>query len=57
VQKLLQVAVSDLDSGVRKAVLASFCKPSHSVDGFLSQAERYGLGAFPNQAARRLRTQ
>ena len=39
VSRLLAVAVSDLDAGVRKAVLASFCKPSASTDGHLGQAE------------------
>ena len=39
VSRLLAVAVSDLDAGVRKAVLASFCKPSAATDGHLAQAE------------------
>ena len=39
VSRLLAVAVSDLDAGVRKAVLASFCKPSVVTDGHLGQAE------------------
>lgn len=43
VQNLLQVAVSDLDCGVRTAVLASFCKPSPVVDGYLGQAESLRL--------------
>ena len=37
--RLLAVAVSDLDAGVRKAVLASFCRPCPSTDSHLGQAD------------------
>ena len=39
VSRLLASAVSDLDAGVRRAVLASFCLPSGVADGHLGQAE------------------
>ena len=37
--RLLAVAVSDLDAGVRKAVLASFCRPCPATDSHLGQAD------------------
>ena len=37
--RLLAVAVSDLDAGVRKAVLASFCRPCPSTASHLGQAD------------------
>ena len=37
--RLLAVAVSDLDDRVRKAVLASFCRPCPSTDSHLGQAD------------------
>ena len=37
--RLLAAAVSDLDTDVRRAVLASFCRPSPVTDSHLGQAE------------------
>lgn len=37
--RLLAIAVSDLDAGVRRAVLASFCRPCAATDSHLAQAD------------------
>ena len=39
--RLLAAAVSDLDTDVRRAVLASFCRPSPVTDSHLGQAGRF----------------